>query len=307
MQLENVNCDLCGSTRSKKILLREDLNTNLEGEFILVQCLDCGLIYQNPRPSPSSFNEIYPAEYDQYAHKKLDSPNTSFLINFGIKKRINRIKKYKKGGNLCDIGCATGDFLDGLRKDTGWKLFGVEPSAKAFEYLQGQGFNLFNGFFTSLSFPNVKFDVITMWNVIEHLQSPFLTLQEVKKSLTPDGLVVFTTPNFDAFDRKIFGRFWIGFELPRHFYVFSNKTIELLLQKAGFELIERSCLYGAHALFMSSLLFKLRSQKIISPFWKKFLFSAPVKLLFAPYFLLTNILQKSTPITIVARPKANHD
>ncbi len=307
MHLENVNCDLCGSTRSKKILVRKDLNTHVEGDFILVQCLDCGLIYQNPRPELSSFEEIYPADYDQYTHKNLDEPNTNFLSNFGIRKRIIKIKKYKKSGNLCDIGCATGDFLDGLRKDKSWKLFGVEPSAKAFEYLQGQGFTLFNGFFTSFSFPNVKFDVITMWNVIEHLQSPFLTLLEIKKSLTPDGLVVFTTPNFDSFDRNIFGKFWIGFELPRHFYVFSNKTIELLLQKAGFELIDKSCLYGAHALFMTSLLFKLRSKKINSPFWKKFLFSTPIKLLFAPYFLLTNILKKSTPITIIAKPKANHD
>lgn len=306
MQFENVNCDLCGSARSKKIILREDLNTDIKGEFTLVQCLNCGLIYQDPRPSPSSFDEIYPAMYDQYAHKNLDTSNVRLSVNFGIRKRINRIKKYKKAGNLCDIGCATGDFLEGLKIDNDWTLFGVEPSVKAFEYLQSQGFISYNGFFSSISFPNVKFDVITMWNVIEHLQSPLSTLLEIKKSLSPNGVLVFTTPNFDSFDRHIFGKHWVGYELPRHFYVFSIKTIKSLLQNAGFELIESSCLYGAHALFMTSLLFNLRSKNINNPFWKNFLFSTPIKLLFAPYFLLTNFLKKSSPITIIAKPKVNY-
>jgi SAM-dependent methyltransferase len=307
MQLTNVTCDLCGSSRSEPILTRGDLNTDLEGDFTLVKCLDCGLIYLNPRPAISSFGEIYPEDYDQYSHTTNDSPKTRFLPNFGIRKRIYRINKYKKAGNLCDIGCATGDFLEGLKKDKHWILFGVEPSVKAFEYLQRQGFISYNGFFSSISFPNVKFDVITMWNVIEHLQSPLSTLQEIKKSLTTDGLLIFTTPNFDSFDRHIFGKYWVGYELPRHFYVFSIQSIKFLLQKAGFELIESSCLYGAHALFMTSLLFKLRSKKIISPFWKKILFSPLLKLLFAPYFLLTNILKKSSPITIIAKPKVYCD
>ena len=304
LEFDNVNCNLCGSFDSEPFLLREDLNTFIEGKFQLVRCLHCGLVYENPRPSLRSWELIYPNQYDQYTQQSNEEFQKNFWYRFGFQKRLKAIERFKNGGTLCDLGCATGDFLREVEFHNNWKGYGVEPNEFASNLARKAGLNVETGTFGDNPFPGLNFDVISMWNVIEHLPNPTETLLEVNKRLNPGGILVFTTPNLESFDARFFGRFWIGYELPRHFYVFSKTTLLQYLQKTNFTYIEDHCIYGEHAAAMSSIRFWIKAKH---PEYNKglerVLFSLPLRILLSPIFYITDKMKKSSPITIIAQKR----
>ncbi len=145
-----------------------------------------------------------------------------------------------------------------------------------------------------------------MWNVIEHLPDPKTTLKIIHERLKPGGWLVFSTPNHNSFDAQIYKQYWIGYELPRHYYVFSDETIEKLLRLTGFNLISKRCLYGSFALSMSSLRFWLRARHPkIARKSEKWIFSLPVHILLSPYFFLTDKISRSSPLTVFAQKNSS--
>lgn len=303
LDLEFVNCNLCGRDQFDNYLTRIDLNLSIQGDFQLVRCRYCGLVYQNPRPAQNSINEIYPDNYDQFIKS---STEESSIINridrgYGLKKRIKSITRYKKPGRLLDIGCATGDFLEMMRDIAGWDVYGIEPSSHASDYARTHlGLQVKTGFLGEADYEAENFDVITMWNVLEHLVDPINTLKQIHKLLKPDGMLIFNTPNLDSLDARIFGPYWIGFELPRHFFVFSRRTLMLMLHDAGFRIIETRSIYGSHSAFMSSIRFWLRDQPIspnIRNLFESLLFSRILRAITLPYFFIADKLNLSTTPT----------
>ncbi len=139
IEFEKVSCNICNLQDTKPYLLREDLNLYIPGTFQLVQCKNCGLIYENPRPSVNSWGTIYPEEYDQYDGQQNQSGIRKGLRRYGLQKQIRSIEAYLTSGNLLDIGCATGDFIQEASKRSGWTVFGVEPSPKASEIARARG------------------------------------------------------------------------------------------------------------------------------------------------------------------------
>lgn len=304
IEFESVSCNLCGSNDYEIFLTREDLNTFLEGSFQLVRCNRCGLVYQNPRPSSRSWDVIYPEEYDQYTCLSDQEFYRNAIYRYGFQKRLRSIEKFKLGGNLCDIGCATGDFLREVQLHSNWRVFGIEPSPYASNLAQKAGLSIHNGTLFDAPFPNVNFDVFTMWNVIEHLEDPKKNLQEIYNRLNPSGLLVFTTPNLESIDARLFGKYWIGYELPRHFYIFSKTSLFQYLKETGFDILSTQCLYGEHAAAMSSLQFWLRAKyPHLRKRSDKVLFSLPVRILLAPIISILNIFEKSSPLTIIAQKR----
>jgi len=309
VRFEKVACDICGSEESSLFLERGDLNASLEGKFQLVKCLQCGLVYQNPRPTKDSWSYLYPNDYDQYDIDYINYKGISkFFHEYGLLKRLKFIQKYINTGNLLDIGCATGDFISYVSKFDGWKVIGIEPSVTANERARVNGLGEIYSSIEECSkiFPEPTFDVVTLWNVIEHLYSPKDDLITIRNLLKDNGVIVITTPNIESFGSNIFKQYWIGYELPRHFFVFSKRTLTLLLEKTGYEVIEFSNLYGEHAAFMSSLQFLLRgvTKRRIK---LGFLFSPLFRVLTSPFFYTICALGKGSWLTVVARKKCvNH-
>lgn len=302
IRLENASCNLCGSTEWSTVLNREDLNTHIDGSFQLVRCKICGLVYQNPRPLLSEWDVLYPDNYDQFTSITDEDFQKNIFYRYGLRKRLNSIEKYVDGGNICDLGSATGDFLREVKRHTKWQGFGVEPSVFASNLARKYGLNVFTGMLEDDPFPGVVFDVITMWNVIEHLQDPLRTLILAYQRLKPGGMLVVTTPNLDSFDAHLFGKYWIGYELPRHYYVFSISSLSKFMDQVNFKILGYKCLYGEHAAAMSSLKFWLRAKHpIIVRQIGKFLFTLPSRLIMAPFFLLLDSTKKSSPITLFAQ------
>jgi 2-polyprenyl-3-methyl-5-hydroxy-6-metoxy-1,4-benzoquinol methylase len=303
IKLEPVNCNLCNCNDYKVYLTRKDLNLNIPGEFRLVQCNECGFVYLNPRPTSDSINSIYPDEYDQYTRSAKNDPFLNRLDRgYGLEKRVKAIIRHKKSGRLLDLGCATGNFLEMMRDHPGWEVYGVEPNATASDYARNQlGLNVKTGFLEQVDHPDNYFDVITLWNVLEHLADPLSALKRIYELLKPDGILIFNTPNLDSLDAHLFGPYWIGFELPRHFCVFSSHSIIDILEKSGFKIKEMRCIVGEHAAFMSSIRFWLRAQHLepsLRAYIEAFLFSRFIRVLTIPYFYFSDRMKISTAPTV---------
>jgi 2-polyprenyl-3-methyl-5-hydroxy-6-metoxy-1,4-benzoquinol methylase len=305
LEFVNVSCNLCNSINYTEFLAREDLNTFIPGIFRLVRCTECGLVYQNPRPSDKDWNKIYPEEYDQYIPTSANQTfvETSFRT-YGLIKRIRSIERFRTHGVLCDLGCSTGDFLYELGNHLDWEAFGIEPSSEASSYARLQGLKVFSGTLEDNIDEIPTIDVLTMWNVIEHLSDPVKTLKIINGKMSSNGLLVFTTPNLDSLDAQIFRKYWIGYELPRHFYVFSMKTINHLLNVTGFTLVDTQCLFGSHAAAMSSLRFWLRSKYPHLPRTVENFFFGPIaRIILSPFFYVSDKAKMSSPLTIFARKR----
>ena len=294
------SCNLCGCKENDFFLKRGDLYTTLPGLFTLVRCKNCGLVYENPRPSHDSWDLIYPATYGQYnpsLHK--EKSLAKFMRKYGLKKRANFVKKYKPTGKLLDVGCATGDFLEEMQQQTGWDVFGIEPHTEASQYARSIGLNVQTGTLDDLQTSESKYDLITMWHVVEHLYDPKASLKIIHQLLKPNGIVILTTPNLNSLDAHLFGQYWTGFELPRHFYVFSKQTILELFRQTGFVLFDARCFYGTHAAFMSSIKFFLKGTEHSNKLLEKFLLSFPFRLVMSPIFYIFDRLSLSSPLTYI--------
>jgi 2-polyprenyl-3-methyl-5-hydroxy-6-metoxy-1,4-benzoquinol methylase len=169
---EDARCPNCRSLRGHVHLVGRDLSQGLPGEYTLIRCEGCGLTHLNPMPR--EIRSLYTENYDQFTPALSDVPRIQRLVRrYGLRKRVNAILRYKRTGRLLDIGCATGDFLDEMRKCPGWRVRGVEPCAGAAVYARNRvGLDVVHGYVSDISSSDGGYDVITLWNVLEHLPDP---------------------------------------------------------------------------------------------------------------------------------------
>lgn len=125
---------------------------------------------------------------------------------------------------MLDIGSGTGDFLFTCKKDN-WNVFGVEPSKEAREISSHKNIEVVS----NLSFlEEDRFDVITLWHVLEHVENLFEYIETLKKKLKPDGVLIIAVPNFNSYDAKFYKEYWAAFDVPRHLWHFSQESIKKL-------------------------------------------------------------------------------
>lgn len=291
--MEYSTCEICGSNEYVFLISRSDRYSNEIFEY--VQCVNCGLIYLNPRPSIHEIKKYYPMDYDAFDQTKLKDIRS--INNYSI--QLNYVEKYyKHKGSLLDIGCGIGGFLYSAKK-RGWRVQGIEPNPIAVE--MGKvllGVNILTGSLEDVQLPDNFFDVITLWDVIEHLHHPEKTLMFCNKLLRDNGWIFFSIPNINSFDRYMFGEKWIGWDAPRHLYLFNQEHIKKMLSNAGFNFVDGRCITGGRGSFNLSMLSILdtRGAKIfqkIEHILNLFLF---------PYRRLSYILKRG-PIIFYAAKK----
>lgn len=289
--MDTIPCNVCGSDQTTILFILPDY---LLGRPLvhstLVQCQQCGLIFQSPRLSQEELNSSYPDEYEPFAsvNQGKSSRFMQWIKFHGIQKRIQAVTRHASGGKLLDVGCAGGIFLHALQKYPSWELFGVEPNKKTAEFgRRSLGLNIFNGTLEQAAFPDDFFSVVTLWDVLEHLPDPGNTLSEIRRILKPSGLVALRLPNYGSIEAKIFKKFWVGLDAPRHLYVFNKRNIGELFQKKGFRVVELRTGIGSYPNFLLSIRFFLTDQKI-NPTIKRIILSIlgylPVRALLAPFF-----------------------
>ena len=309
--MESVPCNLCGSNHFSVLYRGPDLLLDHKEElFTMVRCNDCGSVYQNPRPSAAEIGKYYPEDYDPYYEERPTNWLVRKVNQAGVDKRcrlVNSIPNRKSGGRLLDIGCSTGLFMDKLRQTKTWEVWGVEPSEHAVKIAQERyQLNVFHGDLFQADFPDGFYDVITMWDVLEHLPDPSGALDEIARITKPKSYLILRVPNRDSLDAKLFARNWAGLDMPRHFYVFSRRNLAVLLDKHGYEITQISGNIGVYPTFLLSLRFWLTNREVDSSLREKIfaILNHPVMKLFtAPFFYFYGLLLLGTGMTVVAKKK----
>jgi 2-polyprenyl-3-methyl-5-hydroxy-6-metoxy-1,4-benzoquinol methylase len=225
-------CPICESTSIERKLIAKDYTTTQE-EFSIVTCMNCGFVFTNPRPDIKSIGKYYLSDkyisHNSETKKILDRIYVfARKISLGWKYRL--ISERKKPGQLLDVGCGTGDFLSYL-KNKNWGVTGIEPSTNA-NGIAAEKLN--QNIYSAISeINNKKFNVITLWHVLEHIHLMSDTLQKIKSLLADDGTIFIAVPNHESPDAHKYKQYWAAYDVPRHLWHFSKSTMALCLQNEG--------------------------------------------------------------------------
>lgn len=242
-QFEAVACYQCGSENSMPLVIAEEDLTGKPGRFLFVTCQQCGLAYQNPRLKLEHIAGYYDDEY--IAHrKKTDWGPLKPLYEWAMGKHdrdklalVNRFVSLDAGSRVLDVGCGAGTFLDEVRKQHGAIVSGVDfkdlthlPSFASID------FHL--GLFYEQSFPDRRFDLITMWHFLEHDYDPVRTLAHARSLLAENGRVVIEVPRLDSATYRMFKERWPGLQAPQHTALYSRKSLLDMIATSGLEVVE---------------------------------------------------------------------
>jgi SAM-dependent methyltransferase len=155
------------------------------------------------------------------------------------RRKLTLIRRSDPTGHvLLDVGSATGFFVHeaGL---AGWEATGIEPSSWAASYARDQlGVGVVQG--TLDDAPMGEVDVLTAWEVIEHVTNPYAFLRSAHRLLRPNGTLELSTPVTDTLVPRVLGRHWIGWDkVPEHQSFFSRRSLDTLLARSGFRVHSR--------------------------------------------------------------------
>ena len=238
--LEHIDCVLCGTDspitiypslrKSQEIDKNEFRSSGDEAlEDPLVECGNCGFKYVTPRVKSSLVFEGYTNAVDETFTAQAPAREKTF------KNCLNTIQRYwgKKPGKIFDVGTANGSFLK-VAKNEGWDVEGCEPNKWMTKWCkENYGIQITTGTIFDGKLKNEEFDVVTLWDVLEHTSNPMDTLNECFRVLKKDGLLVVNYPDIGAWVSRLMGRKWV-FLLSVHYFYFTRKTIRQALEKTGF-------------------------------------------------------------------------
>lgn len=233
------NCPICGINKTKEFLQLQDYFLTKK-DFSIVKCESCGFRYTDPRPSEEAIGAYYDSdEYISHSNAKKGLINTIYQIvrNYSINKKVELVKKYQKQGKVLDIGCGTGEFLNALTKN-GFNSFGIEPNIMARNQAVKNYLLDIKEEREILNFQNSSFDVISMWHVLEHVYNLDDRVEQIKRILKPDGVLVVAVPNPDSYDAQKYEEYWAAYDVPRHLYHFSQNDIHNLFDRFSFEVVK---------------------------------------------------------------------
>lgn len=219
-------CILCGADHSRQLFV---LNRPI------LKCSSCALVYAATSNSPTTTTN-YPRSYYQEGIYS-DYLGDRGAIRRNAKRRLDQLARLTQGRELLDVGCAMGFFLEAAR-DEGWSVSGLEASTYASSYAREElGLAVDTLSITSHSPASSKFDVITMWDTIEHLDRPDLALQNIRRLLRPGGVLAFSTGDYNSLLRRATGRRWRLFADPTHNFFFTEEALRRMLMESGYEVV----------------------------------------------------------------------
>lgn len=268
------SCSQCGTLGAYRYRDLRDRHFSAPGVWAHLECPGCGLVWLDPRPTPSAIGQLYS---DYYTHDSMrdDTSGTTrqdpgwmraimrgipgasqgygdalldwwerdlgkLLSFFGplaeLAKRGTMWLPAEKRGALLDVGCGDGSFMRHMR-GLGWQVSGIEQDALASETaLARLGTDcVYREIGDASAARPDGFDVVTLSHVIEHLLDPIDTLVACLDCLKPGGCLVIATPNFKSRAHRHFGRHWLHLDPPRHIQLYDPDTLDTLVQRAGFE------------------------------------------------------------------------
>ena len=291
-KLVNVQCPLCKANNYTILYTAKIKNEQNNFEYFkctnnylgkygnnIVKCNICSMIFANPQLDHKQLLSIY---------KNIEDPTYLDESEARIKTynySIGQLLQYiKPPGNLLDIGCYTGVFME-VAKKNGWNVSGIELSTWASNIARKKNIGtIYNTPFEKISLTKESFDIITMWDVIEHLSKPKETLIHAEKLLRPEGILALSTHMIDSLSAKILGKKY-PFLMDMHLSHFSHFTIKKILNEVGLEIIKIS----PHNRILRAGYFLDKLSTII-PFGKAFIMTIKKSKLLSNRYISINLL-----------------
>lgn len=225
-------CRICES--------KDPLTIFTKDGFPILRCRRCGLEFTGRDPSRAELAGLYGESYFKSGGRSksyFDYTLEEEAVAANAKRRLAAIGKVRpRGGDLLDVGCATGFFLKEARN--AWRAKGVELSEYASSFAREKyALDVKTGALRDVSYPADSFDVVTMWDVVEHLPSPLEDVREAGRILKDNGLLVLATGDVRSGFAKLCGKSWHLYNPSQHLSFFSEETIRELLKRAGFRVL----------------------------------------------------------------------
>ena len=230
-------CPWCDSEKTQMHLWVKDLFLTNEA-FEIHECLTCGLLFTEPRPKAEEIGKYYQSE-EYYSHQE----NKSGFIPriYETVKGVNIKRKYKiateglKPGNMLEIGCGAGDFLN-IMEQKGWHCTGIEPSENAKDIARKKvKAELFDPKEIG-QLPSEGYDLITMWHVLEHVDDLKEEILQLQRLLKKGGRLVLALPNFKSADAQYYKEYWAAYDVPRHLNHFCRESINNIFKTSTLKL-----------------------------------------------------------------------
>jgi len=223
-------CPLCGNSEVSDFLSTSDRFHLRREVYHLLRCSSCSGVWlvSPPKPEEMAFH------YDEDYHRTIVAGGETSAASRWQRHR-DLISRHKQRGAILDIGCSSGGFLGTMQRGS-WKLYGIEMEASTAEKARSAtGAEVFVGDAVAAPFPPESFDVITAFDVLEHVYQPRQFLGKVLEWLKPGGIFYTMLPNIDSWEARMLGTYWYGLELPRHLFHFSPRSLRQLMAALGFQ------------------------------------------------------------------------
>ena len=231
----------------------------LSGEFFeLVKNNQYDYYVTKPGLKFKQLQKYYDTE-SYVSHQEKSNDLKSFIYNlvkkFMIRQKYKWIAKFVDNGNWLDFGAGTGEFLTYLPNDN-WDKVAFEPNLNAIERIKNKKIKYISDYQYNESY----FDVITAFHAIEHVNNIDNWFDFIKRISKKDTIVAVAVPNYKSYDAKYYKKFWAAYDVPRHQYHFSKKSIYKLFIENGFQLVgEKPLPFDAYYISMISEKYKSQS------------------------------------------------
>ncbi len=210
-------CPICNSTRIAAL-------SNYSKDY-LVKCSGCSFVFASKIPSEKELV----AHYNTY-------PRSNSISAITIKRYhelLDKLEPFRKNNTLLDVGCGDGFFLETAKKRN-WLVYGTEFTDVAIQLCKEKGIQMQQGKLNPKNYDAGFFDVITSFEVIEHINNPIEEITHFTTLLRKGGAVYVTTPNFNSFSRFYLKQNWNVIEYPEHLSYYTQKTLCYLFEKHQF-------------------------------------------------------------------------
>jgi 2-polyprenyl-3-methyl-5-hydroxy-6-metoxy-1,4-benzoquinol methylase len=238
--IEIDRCPVCDGRAFVPFLTCQDYSISRE-IFPIIRCIECDLLITSPRPSTDQLGKYYTSPaYTSHISTAKNIIDKIYLTarQFTLKWKLSLLEKTTHTSSqksVLDFGCGTGEFLK-VAKSNGWITMGMEPSDFARRQADTTIAQDIKASLLEVTSDNKKFDAITLWHVLEHVENLNTTLQTLKDLLEQSGIIFIAVPNYTSWDGAHYEKQWAGYDVPRHLWHFSTKSMNHLLEKHSLKL-----------------------------------------------------------------------
>lgn len=241
--LEKAPCIVCGNTEFSKVMTVKDWFLTKE-DFDVCQCNKCGFrLTMNPPAEDKAYIYYQSENYIEHSDTKKGLVFSVYhyarkwALNFK-RKKIQKLSSKIAHKRILDVGSGSGYFINHM-KTNGFDVTGVEISDTARELCK-KNFDIEtlapNDFLSQKSEP--KYDIITMWHVLEHVYQYDAYFERYREQLTGDGHLIIAVPNHTCFEEGYYKEYWCAYDVPRHIWHFEPKTFEKFAERHGFRVVK---------------------------------------------------------------------